>query len=101
MHAIGVALILTALASSDVVAPSTTRSVDCEPVDAMVIKVIPLTYARADELAYTLSLVAPGPVRIVPYYPTNSVIISGPRTVVEQLSDIIKPSKGDADRNTD
>jgi len=66
-----------------------------EPVEATIIEVVPLTYARAGELAYTLFLVAPARVRIVPYYPTNSVIISGPRTSVEQLIDIIKPSKHD------
>jgi hypothetical protein len=44
----------------------------------MVIKVVPLTYARAGEVAYTLSLVAPPRVRIVPYYPTNTLVISGP-----------------------
>ena len=41
------------------------------------IKVVPLTYARAGEVAYAPSWVAPPSVRIVPYYPTNSLIISG------------------------
>ena len=53
-------------------------------------KVVPLTYARADELAYTLSMVAPPWVRIVPYYATNSLIISGHPAAVEELVDIIK-----------
>ncbi len=57
---------------------------------AMTVKVVPLTYARAGELAYTLSWVAPPWVRIVPYYPTNSLIISGPPAAVEELVDIIK-----------
>jgi type II secretory pathway component GspD/PulD (secretin) len=61
----------------------------------MIIKVVPLAYARAGELAYTLSLVAPPPLRIVPYYPTNSLVISGPPAAVEQLIDIIKPSPRD------
>jgi hypothetical protein len=61
-----------------------------EPVDETIVKVVPLTYARASELAYTLALVFPY-VRIVPYRPTNSLIISGPRASVEQLIDIIKP----------
>jgi general secretion pathway protein D len=52
--------------------------------------VIPLKYARADELAYTLSMVAPPWVRIVPYYATNSLIISGHPAAVEELVDIIK-----------
>jgi type II secretory pathway component GspD/PulD (secretin) len=76
-------------------AQPTTLSADRDSVDAVVIKVVPLTYARVHELAYTLSLVAPDRIRIVPYYPTNSVIISGPRTAVEELIDIIKPSKRD------
>ena len=58
--------------------------------EAMTIKVVPLTYARAGELAYTLSWVAPPWVRIVPYYPTNSLIISGPPAAVEELLNIIK-----------
>jgi hypothetical protein len=52
-------------------------------------RAIGIKYARAGELAYTLSLVTPPRVRIVPYHPTNSLIISG---AVEQLIDIIKPS---------
>jgi type II secretory pathway component GspD/PulD (secretin) len=61
----------------------------------MVIKVVPLPYARAGEVAYTLSLVAPPRVRIVPYYPTNTLVISGPLAEVEQLIDVIKPSTHD------
>jgi type II secretory pathway component GspD/PulD (secretin) len=63
--------------------------------EAMTVKVVPLTYARAGEVAYTLSWVAPPWVRIVPYYPTNSLIISGPPSAVEKLIDIIKPSARD------
>jgi general secretion pathway protein D len=63
--------------------------------EAMTVKVIPLTYARAGELAYTLSWIASPWVRIVPYYPTNSLIISGPPEAVEELIDIIKPSPRD------
>jgi len=61
----------------------------------MITEVIPLTHAHAGELAYTLSLVGLPRVRIVPYYPTNSLIITGPRTSVEQLINIIKPSERD------
>ena len=67
-----------------------------EPVGATIIKVVPLTYARAGELAYILSLVAAPRVRVVPYYPTNSLIIAGPPAEVEQLIDIIKPSARDS-----
>ena len=41
-------------------------------------------------LAYTLSMVAPPWVRIVPYYAGNSLIISGPAAAVEELLDIIR-----------
>lgn len=58
--------------------------------EAMTVKVVRLNYAWADELAYTLSWVAPPWVRIVPHYPTNSLIISGPPAAVEKLVDIIK-----------
>jgi general secretion pathway protein D len=58
--------------------------------EAVRIKVVPLNYARADELANTLSMVAPPWVRIVPYYPSNSLIISGSPAAVEELVDIIK-----------
>jgi general secretion pathway protein D len=57
--------------------------------EAVRIEVVPLNYARAGELAYTLSRVAPW-LRIVPYYPTNSLIISGHPAAVEELVEIIK-----------
>lgn len=56
---------------------------------AVRIEVVRLNYARAGELAYTLSRVAPW-LRIVPYYPTNSLIISGDPAAVEELVGIIK-----------
>ena len=58
--------------------------------EAFTIKVVPLTYAWAGEVASTLSWVAPPSVRIVPYYPTNSLIISGHPAAVEGLIDLIK-----------
>jgi general secretion pathway protein D len=58
--------------------------------EAFTIKVVPLTYARAGEVAYALSWVAPPSLRIVPYYPTNSLIISGHPAAVEGLIDLIK-----------
>ena len=57
---------------------------------AIAIKVVRLHYARAGELAHTLSWVAPPWVRIVPYFPTNSLIISGPPDAVDELVDIIR-----------
>ena len=97
MRLTGLAVILTALAMplAAVAQQPTPPAGLCEPVDAMIIEVIPLTYAYAGELAYTLSLVGLPRVRIVPYYRTNSLIITGPRTSVEQLINVIKPSPRD------
>lgn len=58
--------------------------------EAFTVQVVRLSYARADEVAYTLSWVAPPSVHIVPYYPTNSLIISGYPAAVEELVGIIK-----------
>jgi general secretion pathway protein D len=63
---------------------------DRVPSDAFTIKVVPLDYARAGELAYTLSWIAAPSVRVVPYYPTNSLIISGHPAAVEALVDLIQ-----------
>jgi type II secretory pathway component GspD/PulD (secretin) len=63
--------------------------------EGITIKVVPLTYAQAGDLAYTLSWIAPPGVRVVPHHPTNSLILSGPPAAVEELIDIIKPSPVD------
>jgi len=62
------------------------------------IKVIPLKYARADEVAYTLSWIAPPGVRIAPYSPTNSLILSGNSRAVEALIRILKGKEKKAER---
>jgi general secretion pathway protein D len=59
------------------------------PVET-IIEVVPLQYARADELAYTLSWVAPEGVRIVPYFPTNSLLIAGDPKAVQELLGVIR-----------
>src|SRR5215470_10451615 len=61
------------------------------------IEVVPLNYARADEVAYTLSWIAPPGVRIVPYPPTNSLLISGNPEAVEQLIGILHGKEKKAD----
>ena len=58
-----------------------------------VVKVVPLKYANAGEVAFTLSRVAPPGVRIVPYHPTNSVVISGLAPAVDQMVDIIQSDR--------
>ena len=55
-----------------------------------VVRVVPLKYANAGEVAFTLSRVAPHGVRIVPYQPTNSVVISGFAAAVDQMVDAIR-----------
>jgi type II secretory pathway component GspD/PulD (secretin) len=54
-----------------------------------VVRVVPLTYADAGEVASTLSWVAPPGVRVVPFFPTNSVVIAGHAAAVEQMMDAI------------
>ena len=49
------------------------------------VEVIPLEHAKAEELAYLLAYGAPYGVAIIPYYPTNSLIISGNPEAVEEL----------------
>lgn len=62
-----------------------------EVADAgFVVEVIRLTYASAGEVALTLSWVAPPGVRVVPFYPTNSVVISGHAAGVEQMLDLFR-----------
>jgi general secretion pathway protein D len=58
--------------------------------EAVTVKLVTLNHALAGEVAYTLGWIAPPGVRIVPYYPTNSIIISGPPAAVEKLIDVIK-----------
>jgi len=50
-----------------------------------------LQYARAEEVAMTLSEVAPPGVRAVPYPPTNSVLLAGPSAAVTTLTRVLTP----------
>jgi type II secretory pathway component GspD/PulD (secretin) len=56
----------------------------------VVVRVVRLTYVDAEDVAWTLSWAAPPGVRIVPFHPTNSVVVSGPEAAVEQMVDIIR-----------
>ena len=56
----------------------------------LVVRVIPLSYADAGDVASTLSWVAPPGVRVAPYFPTNSVVIAGPAAGVEELLGAIR-----------
>lgn len=56
----------------------------------IVVRVVRLTYVDAEDVALTLSWAAPLGVRIVPFYPTNSVVISGPEAAVDEMVDVIR-----------
>jgi general secretion pathway protein D len=75
-----------------IVRPESTWIVPAADVGqtGFVVKVVPLKYANAGEVAFTLARVAPPGVRIVPYHPTNSVVISGLAAAVDQMVDIIQ-----------
>jgi malonyl CoA-acyl carrier protein transacylase len=47
--------------------------------------VINLRYADAEEIARVLRELLPATVRVVPYYPTNSVLIAGDPAVIGEL----------------
>ena len=65
---------------------------------ARVIEVVPLQYAKAEEVADTLAWIAPPGVRIVPYVPTNSLIISGGAETVKQLIDTLNGTRNEAQK---
>ncbi|MCS6926803.1 MAG: hypothetical protein NZ578_12960 [Candidatus Binatia bacterium] len=54
------------------------------------IEVVPLRYAKAEEVAYTLNWAVPYGVRVVPYWPTNSLILAGDPALVEALLRILR-----------
>jgi type II secretory pathway component GspD/PulD (secretin) len=54
------------------------------------IEVVPLDYTEVGEVAYTLASLAPEGVRIVSYYPTNSLILYGDPQAVKALIQTIK-----------
>jgi type II secretory pathway component GspD/PulD (secretin) len=54
------------------------------------LEIIPLNYARAEEVAATLSGIAPPGIRIAPYTPTNSLLISGDPEAVQETIEILR-----------
>lgn len=58
------------------------------------IAVVPLRHAKAEEVAYTLNWVVPYGVRVVPYFPTNSLILAGDPATVEALLRILRGEEG-------
>jgi type II secretory pathway component GspD/PulD (secretin) len=54
------------------------------------LEVVPLDNAEAEELAAALAHLAPYGVRIVPYYPTNSLLIYGDPQGVKEVIRVIK-----------
>src|SRR5690606_28462938 len=55
-------------------------------VEDWTVTVIELGYADAEEVAALLSEIVPPGISVVPYYQTNSLIISGERALVEELT---------------
>jgi type II secretory pathway component GspD/PulD (secretin) len=55
------------------------------PQQAAHIEVVPLDYGNAEELAATMAYLAPYSLRVVPYYPTNSLILYGDSQAVKAL----------------
>lgn len=55
-------------------------------VEDWAMTVIELDYANAEEVAALLAEIVPPGIRVVPYYQTNSLIISGERALVEELT---------------
>ena len=49
------------------------------------IVVINLRYADAEEIVHVLKELLPRTFKVVAYHPTNSVLISGDRTVIEDI----------------
>ena len=58
------------------------------------LKVVPLDYANAIDVALTLHPIVPQSVRIAPYTPTNSLILWGNKKAVEDLIRLIKGARG-------
>jgi hypothetical protein len=55
------------------------------PESSWTVVVIKLQYADAEQVAAVLRELLPPTVRVVPYYPTNSVLISGDRAVIGDI----------------
>lgn len=58
--------------------------------DPIVIQVVQLDHANAEDLARALAPLFPNEVQIIPYGPTNSLILKGKRSLVDKLVKIIK-----------
>jgi type II secretory pathway component GspD/PulD (secretin) len=72
--------------------PEGTWIVPAQPASGghVAMRVVRLTYVDAEEVAWTLSWAAPPAVRIVPFQATNSVVVSGPEALVDQIVDVIR-----------
>lgn len=53
--------------------------------DEFAVTVIELGYANAEEVAALLTQVLPRSVKVVPYYATNSLVVSGDRETIRAL----------------
>lgn len=62
--------------------------------DPIIIEVVKLDYANAEHLAYVLTPLLSKDGRMVPYRPTNSLIIKDRASIVKRLIGIIKGKPG-------
>lgn len=84
IRTIGAAAALLGLSASPAFAQDDGPSADA--AEDWTATVIHLDYADAEEVAALLSEIVPPGVRVVPYYPTNSLIVSGDRALIEDLT---------------
>jgi hypothetical protein len=64
--------------------PESTREASADQ-SAWTVVVIKLRYADAEEVARVLRELLPSTVRVVPYHPTNSVLLAGDRAIIGEL----------------
>src|SRR5690606_30258661 len=62
------------------------RNDEAPAVEDWAMTVIELDYANAEEVAALLAEIVPPGIRVAPYYQTNSIIISGERALLEELT---------------
>ena len=79
------------VASTSILASGTVHGQHSRPLrEPMVVKVIHLDHADAEELASVLRPLLTEDGRITAYPPTNTLIIRGRQSLVEQLVSVIK-----------
>ena len=81
-----IGMITACLALSLSYAAAQEQGGEASTVEDWSVTVIHLDYADAEEVAALLSEIVPPGITVVPYYQTNSLIISGERALIEELT---------------